>query len=37
MTPQEVIDKIQSDHIEIVDLKFNDFPGTWQRSTSASP
>lgn len=30
MTPQEVIDKIKSDHIEIVDLKFNDFPGTWQ-------
>jgi glutamine synthetase len=30
MTPQEVMDLIQSEHIEIVDLKFGDFPGTWQ-------
>lgn len=30
MTPQEVITLIKEKHIEIVDLKFGDFPGTWQ-------
>ncbi len=30
MTPQEVITLIKEKNIEIVDLKFGDFPGTWQ-------
>jgi glutamine synthetase len=30
MTPQEVMDLIKGKNIEIVDLKFQDFPGTWQ-------
>jgi glutamine synthetase len=30
MTPKEVMDLIKSKNIEIVDLKFQDFPGTWQ-------
>lgn len=30
MTPQEVITLIKDKNIEIVDLKFGDFPGTWQ-------
>jgi glutamine synthetase len=27
---KEVLERIQNENIEIVDLKFNDFPGTWQ-------
>ena len=30
MTPKEVMDLIKGKNIEIVDLKFQDFPGTWQ-------
>ena len=30
MTPQEIIDLIKAKNIEILDLKFQDFPGTWQ-------
>ncbi len=30
MTPQEVLTLIKDKNIEIVDLKFGDFPGTWQ-------
>ena len=30
MTPKEIIDLIKAKNIEIVDLKFQDFPGTWQ-------
>jgi glutamine synthetase len=30
MTPNQVMEKIKAERIEIVDLKFNDFPGTWQ-------
>ncbi|MGH8584491.1 MAG: type I glutamate--ammonia ligase, partial [Gammaproteobacteria bacterium] len=30
MTPREIIDLIKAKNIEIVDLKFQDFPGTWQ-------
>jgi glutamine synthetase len=30
MNPKEVIDLIKAKNIEIVDLKFGDFPGTWQ-------
>src|SRR5918999_3719787 len=30
MTPREVIELIKSKNIEVVDLKFQDFPGTWQ-------
>ena len=30
MTPQEVIELIKNQKVEIVDLKFQDFPGTWQ-------
>jgi glutamine synthetase len=30
MTPKEVMDLIKGKNIEIVDLKFLDFPGTWQ-------
>jgi glutamine synthetase len=30
MTPNEVMDLIKGKNIEIVDLKFQDFPGTWQ-------
>ncbi len=33
MTPQEVIALIKSKNIEAVDLKFGDFPGTWQHFT----
>jgi len=29
MTPKEVMDLIKGKNIEIVDLKFQDFPGTW--------
>ncbi|MFH0344530.1 MAG: type I glutamate--ammonia ligase [Chromatiales bacterium] len=30
MTPKEIIDLIKAKNIEILDLKFQDFPGTWQ-------
>ena len=30
MTPTEIIDLIKTKNIEILDLKFQDFPGTWQ-------
>jgi len=30
MTPQEVIELIKNQKVEMVDLKFQDFPGTWQ-------
>ncbi len=30
MTPNEIIDLIKAKNIEILDLKFQDFPGTWQ-------
>ncbi len=30
MTPKEVIEFIKTKNVEIVDLKFQDFPGTWQ-------
>ena len=33
MTPREVIELIKSKNIEVVDLKFGDFPGTWQHFT----
>jgi glutamine synthetase len=33
MTPREVIELIKSRNIEVVDLKFGDFPGTWQHFT----
>ncbi|MFA7097961.1 MAG: glutamine synthetase beta-grasp domain-containing protein, partial [Gammaproteobacteria bacterium] len=30
MNAGEVIDRIKHDGIEMIDLKFGDFPGTWQ-------
>ena len=30
MTPEEVLEFIKQNNIEIVDLKFNDLPGLWQ-------
>ena len=33
MTPKEVIEFCKSKQIRMVDLKFNDFPGTWQHFT----
>ncbi len=31
MTPEEVAKFIEEKNIQIVDLKFNDLPGLWQR------
>jgi len=33
MTPQEVVAKIKEEGIELVDLRFTDFPGLWQHFT----
>lgn len=30
MTPKEVVEFMKAKKVEVVDLKFNDFPGTWQ-------
>ena len=37
MTPKEIIDFIKAKNIEILDLKFQDFPGTWQHFNTGEP
>jgi glutamine synthetase len=30
MDPQQIVEKIEKENIEVVDLRFTDFPGVWQ-------